>query len=109
MHVIVVAYHHPCMNLTIFWHLSPYLQHKKVFTLVSFVIIMQTSSYEPHPLLLGAPLFYEMWNANAQVENGFKQISLVLGEVTKILLLSDHTHKGKELFHVKTKESNCVT
>ena len=34
-------------------------------------------------------------------------IYTVVHEVTKILLIKDHAHKGKELFHVKNKEATC--
>ena len=53
-------------------------------------------------------LSYEMWNASAQIENGFQEVSAVVSEVTMILYVKDHTCKGKEPFHVKTKESNCA-
>ena len=32
----------------------------------------------------------------------------VLSKVTKILLVKDHARKGKESFHVKTKDSTCA-
>ena len=32
-----------------------------------------------------------------------------MSKVTKILLVKDHARKGKESFHVKTKDSTCAT
>ena len=57
-----------------------------------------------------------LWNVNARdhTENGFRQIRkicdyTVVSKVTKILLVKDHARKGKESFHVKTKDSTCAT
>ena len=53
-------------------------------------------------------------NARDHTENGFRQIRkicdyIVVSKVTKILLVKDHARKGKESFHVKTKDSTCAT
>ena len=52
-------------------------------------------------------------NAHDHIENGFQQIRKIcnyraLSKVTKILLVKDHACKGKESFHVKTKDSTCA-
>ena len=52
-------------------------------------------------------------DARDHIENGFQQIRKncdyrALSTVTKILLVKDHARKGKELFHVKTKDSTCA-
>ena len=53
-------------------------------------------------------------DARDHTENGFQQIRkicdyTVVSKVTKILLVKDHARKGKESFHVKTKDSTCAT
>ena len=53
-------------------------------------------------------------DARDHIENGFQQIRKIcdyraLSKVTKILLVKDHTRKGKDSFHVKTKDSTCAT
>ena len=52
-------------------------------------------------------------DARDHIENGFQQITKIcdyraLSKVMKILLVKDHACKGKESFHVKTKDSTCA-
>ena len=76
-------------------------------------------SHEPHPLLLPnlralEPHLSMKRDARYHTENGFRQIRkicdyTVVSKVTKILLVKDHARKGKESFHVKTKDNTCAT
>ena len=72
-----------------------------------------------HPLLLPRtcallePHLSMKRDARDHTENGFRQIRkiydyTVVSKVTKILLVKDHARKGKESFHVKTKDLTCA-